>query len=123
MSKAFLFVDSQNDFMPGGALPIIGGDAIVPVVSMMQTVFDGLIVALQNRHPPRHLSYASQDPGRQLFERESFRAIAAASATRGLDVRASDPARALENLRECGVEVVESQALIADRLSLRRDDL
>jgi len=29
----FLVVDVQRDFCPGGALPISGGDAVVPVVN------------------------------------------------------------------------------------------
>lgn len=30
---ALLIVDVQNDFCPGGALPIVGGDTVIPVLN------------------------------------------------------------------------------------------
>lgn len=56
--KALVIVDIQNDFCPGGALPVKEGDRIVPVVNDLQEHFD-LVVATQDWHPPDHMSFAS----------------------------------------------------------------
>jgi nicotinamidase/pyrazinamidase len=39
-SKAFLVVDVQNDFCPGGALGIYGGDRIIPVLNRYIKYFE-----------------------------------------------------------------------------------
>lgn len=56
--KALLIVDIQYDFMPDGALGVIDGDKIVPVINQLQTKFP-LVVATQDWHPPDHGSFAS----------------------------------------------------------------
>ena len=65
--KSLLLVDIQNDFLPGGALAVPGGDEIVPVVNALMPQFD-LIVATQDWHPPDHGSFAANHPGRSPFE-------------------------------------------------------
>lgn len=65
--KALLLIDIQYDFLPGGALAVPGGDAIIPVVSRLQERFD-LVVATQDWHPPGHHSFASSHEGKELFE-------------------------------------------------------
>lgn len=67
MMKALLIIDIQNDFLPGGALPVPGGDEIIPLINMLQARFD-LVVATQDWHPPDHKSFASNHPGRSVFE-------------------------------------------------------
>ena len=67
MSDALLLVDLQNDFMPGGALAVPDGDAVVPVANHLQARFDR-VVATQDWHPPDHASFASHHPGRRPFE-------------------------------------------------------
>ncbi len=67
MSKALILVDIQNDFMPGGALAVAGGDAIVPIANQMQPAFER-VVATQDWHPPGHASFASRYPGRAPFD-------------------------------------------------------
>lgn len=57
--KALILVDLQNDFVPGGALAVPGGDAVIPVANRLMPKFD-LVVATQDWHPPDHLSFASQ---------------------------------------------------------------
>ena len=64
--KALLLIDVQNDFMPGGALPVAGGTDIIPLLNSLQPRFD-LVVATQDWHPARHRSFASQHPGRAAF--------------------------------------------------------
>lgn len=65
--NALILVDIQNDFMPGGALGVPGGDAIVPVVNRLQPGF-ALVVATQDWHPPGHASFASSHPGNSAFD-------------------------------------------------------
>ncbi len=65
--NALILVDIQNDFMPGGALAVPGGDAIVGIVNRLQRHFP-LVVATQDWHPPGHASFASSHPGRAPFE-------------------------------------------------------
>ncbi|MCA9264719.1 MAG: bifunctional nicotinamidase/pyrazinamidase [Planctomycetales bacterium] len=65
--KALLMIDIQNDFLPGGALAVADGDAVVPVANDIMRQFD-LVVATQDWHPPDHESFASQHAGRQVGE-------------------------------------------------------
>jgi len=51
-------VDPQNDFCPGGALPVPGGDEIMPLVNELARYFDHTIFT-QDWHAPRHASFAS----------------------------------------------------------------
>lgn len=62
-----VLVDVQPDFMPGGALPVPGGDAVVPVINRLLGQF-AHGVATQDWHPADHASFASQHPGRQPFD-------------------------------------------------------
>jgi nicotinamidase/pyrazinamidase len=63
----FLVVDVQNDFCPGGALAVPGGDAVVPLINRLAGSF-AHVVFTQDWHPPRHGSFASRHPGRRPFE-------------------------------------------------------
>jgi nicotinamidase/pyrazinamidase len=62
--KAFILVDIQNDFVPGGALAVPEGDRIVSVVNELQGWFD-LVVATQDWHPADHGSFAVNHPGKK----------------------------------------------------------
>lgn len=68
--KALIIVDIQNDFLPGGALPVNKGDEVIPVINKLQNsdYFD-LIVATQDWHPQNHKSFASNHPGKNFFDR------------------------------------------------------
>jgi nicotinamidase/pyrazinamidase len=59
---ALLIVDVQHDFLPGGALPVPDGHAILPVINRIQARYD-LVAVTQDWHPPDHLSFASQHRG------------------------------------------------------------
>lgn len=65
--NALLLIDIQNDFLPGGALAVSGGDQIIPVVNALQNRFE-LVVATQDWHPATHKSFASAHPGNNVFE-------------------------------------------------------
>lgn len=67
MSRALLLVDIQNDFLPGGALAVADGDAVVPVANRLMPVFEH-VVASQDWHPADHLSFADHHPGWQPFQ-------------------------------------------------------
>lgn len=48
-------MDVQNDFCPGGALPVAGGDVIVPVINRYIGIFlqrDLPVLASRDWHPP-----------------------------------------------------------------------
>lgn len=65
--KALLIVDVQNDFLPGGALAVPGGDVIIPVINDLQYKFP-LVVATQDWHPENHASFASNHIDREPFQ-------------------------------------------------------
>ncbi|MGH7198688.1 MAG: bifunctional nicotinamidase/pyrazinamidase, partial [Candidatus Omnitrophota bacterium] len=62
--KALILVDLQNDFCPGGALAVKGGDQVIPVANELQKKFD-LVFATQDWHPRDHGSFASNHPGKK----------------------------------------------------------
>jgi len=60
---ALIVVDVQNDFLPGGALAVPGGDEVVPVLNRwIETFADhGLPVFFtRDWHPPNHCSFEAQ---------------------------------------------------------------
>jgi len=65
--KALLIIDLQHDFLPGGALAVPEGDALIPLVNQLQPKFD-LVVATQDWHPAHHQSFASEHAGKQPFD-------------------------------------------------------
>jgi nicotinamidase/pyrazinamidase len=66
-SRALLVVDMQNDFMPGGALAVPGGDEIIGTINHLARQFT-TVVLTQDWHCPGHTSFASSHPGRQVYE-------------------------------------------------------
>jgi nicotinamidase/pyrazinamidase len=64
---ALLLIDIQNDFLPGGALAVGGGDEIIPVVNALMPDFE-TIVATQDWHPPDHGSFAVSHVNRNLYD-------------------------------------------------------
>jgi nicotinamidase/pyrazinamidase len=65
--NALLLIDLQNDFLPGGALPVPEGDRVIPVANRLQPAFP-LVVATQDWHPRDHGSFAIRHPGRNPGE-------------------------------------------------------
>ena len=67
--SALVIVDVQHDFLPGGALGVGDGDAILaPLRALMERDPYGLYVATQDWHPRGHVSFASRHPGRAPLE-------------------------------------------------------
>jgi len=52
---ALLIIDFQNDFTPGGALAVAGGDEIAEPLAQL---LDRFVVATRDWHPPDHSSFA-----------------------------------------------------------------
>ena len=65
--RALILVDIQNDFLPGGALAVPDGDAVVPVANRVQPRFD-LVLATQDWHPANHGSFAANHANRRPGE-------------------------------------------------------
>lgn len=57
-NHALLVIDVQNDFCPGGALAVSGGDTIVPGINALMAEFPSVILT-QDWHPAGHSSFAS----------------------------------------------------------------
>jgi nicotinamidase/pyrazinamidase len=64
---AFVGVDVQNDFCPGGALAVPRGDEVVPVINRLAGRFRHVVLT-QDWHPKGHVSFASSHPGHRPFE-------------------------------------------------------
>lgn len=62
MTDALIVIDMQNDFCPGGALPVSGGDEIIPRINARMAEF-GVVILAQDWHPAGHSSFASSHPG------------------------------------------------------------
>ena len=60
---ALIVVDVQQDFLPGGALAVAEGDAVVPILSRYAEEFDRRVLpvfATRDWHPPDHCSFHEQ---------------------------------------------------------------
>jgi nicotinamidase/pyrazinamidase len=61
--SALVVVDIQNDFCPGGALPVAEGDKVVPILNKYIQFFRGhnaQIIYTRDWHPPDHSSFKAQ---------------------------------------------------------------
>ncbi len=63
MKSALLLVDIQNDFIPGGALAVPDGDAVVKAANDVMKAFE-IVIATRDWHPADHGSFASQHQGK-----------------------------------------------------------
>jgi len=62
-----IIVDVQNDFLPGGALAVAGGDEVVAVANALMPGF-ARVIATQDWHPRTHGSFAVHHAGRSVGE-------------------------------------------------------
>ncbi|MCO6184815.1 bifunctional nicotinamidase/pyrazinamidase [Rhizobium sp. L1K21] len=65
--RALIVIDVQNDFCPGGALAVSGGDEILPAVNALMEDF-AHVVLTQDWHPACHSSFASSHAGKSPFD-------------------------------------------------------
>ena len=67
MTQALIVIDVQNDFCPGGALAVAGGDEIVAGINALMAN-SGAVILTQDWHPAGHSSFASSHDGKDPFE-------------------------------------------------------
>lgn len=65
-SEALIVIDVQNDFCPGGALAVGGGDEIISEINALMDQFE-TVVLTQDWHPAGHTSFAANHPGAAPF--------------------------------------------------------
>ena len=57
--QALIVVDVQNDFCPGGALAVGGGDGVIEPINRLASEAP-FVVATRDWHPPDHGSFAAE---------------------------------------------------------------
>jgi nicotinamidase/pyrazinamidase len=62
-----IVIDVQNDFCPGGALAIAGGDAVIGPIHRVAELFEHVVLT-QDWHANDHSSFASAHAGKKPFE-------------------------------------------------------
>ena len=62
-----ILVDVQNDFCPGGRLPVPNGHEVVPLVNRLARRFEHVVLT-QDWHPAGHRSFASSHANRRPLE-------------------------------------------------------
>jgi len=125
-TDALIVVDVQQDFCPGGALPVPDGDAVVPAVNRALAATDWLTVATRDWHPPDHCSFAPQGgiwpvhcvagtpgaafhPGldvgrfRWIVDKATRREVEAYSGFQGTELAARLAAAGIRRLFVCGL--------------------
>ena len=65
-NEAIIVIDVQNDFCPGGALAVAGGDEIVAPINALVPDY-AVRVFTQDWHPAGHSSFASSHDGKESF--------------------------------------------------------
>ena len=65
-TEALIVIDVQNDFCPGGALAVAGGDEIIARINALMADF-ATVVLTQDWHPATHASFAANTPGAEPF--------------------------------------------------------
>jgi nicotinamidase/pyrazinamidase len=66
-ADVLIVVDVQYDFLPGGALAVPDGDAVIDPINRLGRAFRHVVLT-QDWHPGGHASFASSHSGRQPFE-------------------------------------------------------
>jgi nicotinamidase/pyrazinamidase len=64
--EALIVIDVQNDFCPGGALAVAGGDEIVRGINALMDEFSNVILT-QDWHPAGHSSFATSHDGADAY--------------------------------------------------------
>ncbi len=72
--RALIIVDIQNDFCPGGALPVNRADEIIPLVNTLSRKF-ATVAVTQDWHPSNHVSFASNHEGMNVYDQLEINGI------------------------------------------------
>lgn len=62
-----LVIDVQNDFLPGGALAVPDGDAVIAPINRLAEYVPHVILT-QDWHPPGHASFHASHPDKAPFD-------------------------------------------------------
>ena len=62
-----IVVDVQNDFCPGGALAVYGGDAVIGPIHRIAERFEHIVLT-QDWHPANHTSFAVMHAGKIPYD-------------------------------------------------------
>ncbi|MGB7260987.1 MAG: bifunctional nicotinamidase/pyrazinamidase [Albidovulum sp.] len=65
-NHALIVIDVQNDFCPGGALAVAGGDEVVAPINALMDAF-AVRILTQDWHPADHSSFAANHPDADPF--------------------------------------------------------
>jgi nicotinamidase/pyrazinamidase len=113
--EALIVVDVQNDFCPGGGLPVPDGDAVVEPVNELAADLP-LVVATRDWHPLDHGSFVPQGGPWPVH---CVRDTAGAQLHPGLDVRrldaVIDKGQAPDRDGYSGFEATELERVLRDR--------
>jgi nicotinamidase/pyrazinamidase len=69
ITTALLIIDVQNDFCPGGALAVAGGDEVIPPLNKLAALCaskESRVIFTADWHPPKHVSFASAHKGKHV---------------------------------------------------------
>ena len=66
-NDVLIVVDVQNDFCPGGALAVPGGDEVIEPIHRVAPLFEHIVLT-QDWHTPNHTSFAASHSGKAPFE-------------------------------------------------------
>ena len=66
-TDVLVIVDLQYDFLPGGALAVADGDAVIAPINALSSRFSHVVLT-QDWHPPGHASFASSHKGRSPYD-------------------------------------------------------
>jgi nicotinamidase/pyrazinamidase len=66
-TDVFIVVDVQYDFLPGGSLAVPKGDEVIRPINELADRFKHVVMT-QDWHPEKHISFASEHPGKKPFE-------------------------------------------------------
>jgi len=126
--QALIVVDVQNDFCPGGALAVSGGDGVVEPINRLASEAS-FVVATRDWHPPDHGSFAAEGgpwpahcvgdtPGAQLhpgIDASQVDAIVDKGQSREAEGYSAFEGTGLERLlRDRGVDTVDVAGLALD---------
>lgn len=67
LHDVLIVIDVQNDFCPGGALAVAGGDLVIEPIHRLARRFEHVILT-QDWHTPDHFSFASAHAGKKPYE-------------------------------------------------------
>lgn len=63
--KALVIIDIQNDFLKNGSLEVPDGNYVIEPINQIINNYS-LVVATKDWHPPDHVSFASNHPGKKI---------------------------------------------------------